>query len=104
LAAGIKEEEHTSGTEYLLMFLSVAAAVAGWGLAWKAYRDADKGYVEPIAASAPPIYDVLYNKYYVDELYAILFVKPVVEGSTAILWQGVDQQLSRQEPQSHPPG
>jgi len=27
----------------------------------------------------------------VDELYASLFVKPLVEGSTAVLWKGVDQ-------------
>jgi NADH-quinone oxidoreductase subunit L len=73
LAAGEKEEEHTSGSEYMLMFLSVAAAAAGWGMAWKAYRDADKGYVEPIAASAPPVYDVLLNKYYVDEGYDYAF-------------------------------
>ena len=42
-------------------------------MAWKAYRDADKGYVEPIAASAPPVYDVLLNKYYVDEAYDYAF-------------------------------
>jgi len=73
LAAGTKEEEHTSGTEYLLMVLSIAAAAAGWGVAWKYYRHADKGYVEPIAASAPPVYNVLYNKYYVDEAYDYAF-------------------------------
>src|SRR6202161_176782 len=50
LAAGEKEEEHTSPIEYGLMFLSVGAAVIGWGLAWRAYREADKGYAEPIAA------------------------------------------------------
>jgi NADH-quinone oxidoreductase subunit L len=55
------------------MFLSVGAAVVGWGLAWRAYREADKGYVEPIAVAAPPLYDVLYNKYYVDEGYDYAF-------------------------------
>lgn len=73
LAAGAKEEEHTSGTEYLLMFLSVGAAAAGWGMAWKAYRNADKGYAEPIAKSTPFVYDVLYHKYYVDEGYDYAF-------------------------------
>jgi NADH-quinone oxidoreductase subunit L len=73
LAAGTREEEHTSGAEYLLMCLSVAAAAAGWGMAWKAYREADKGYIEPIAASAPPVYDALLNKYYVDEAYDYAF-------------------------------
>src|SRR5713226_3048537 len=72
LAAGVKEEEHTTPTEYWLMFLSVAAGVVGWGMAWKAYRHADRGYVEPIAA-APPVYNTLLNKYYVDEGYDYVF-------------------------------
>src|ERR1700751_623276 len=33
LAAGEKEEEHTSSTEYLLMFMSVGAAGLGWFMA-----------------------------------------------------------------------
>ena len=59
LAAGEKEEEHTSGTEYVLMFLSVAAGMSGWGMAWRAYRHADKGYSEPIAARRAAVYNVL---------------------------------------------
>src|SRR5438067_7747483 len=73
LAAGEKEEEHTGSTEYLLMFLSVAAAGVGWLMAGRAYRNADKGYTEPIAAAAPPVYNTLLNKYYVDEGYDYLF-------------------------------
>ncbi len=73
LAAGEKEQEHTSPTEYLLMGLSLAAGITGWGMAWQAYRDAGRGYVEPIAAKAPPLYDVLLHKYYVDEGYDHVF-------------------------------
>ena len=73
MAAGERETEHTSGSEYLLMFLSVAAAACGWGMAWKAYRHADTGYTEPIAAKAPWLYDTLYNKWYVDEGYDYAF-------------------------------
>ena len=51
LAAGAKEEEHTSGTEYLLMLLSVGAALLAGCMAGRSYRDADKGYVEPINAA-----------------------------------------------------
>ena len=69
------EKEATAGesgpglTEYLLMGLSVAAAFAGWFMARSAYGNAGKGYTEPIAAVAPPVYDTLLNKYYVDEGY-----------------------------------
>jgi NADH-quinone oxidoreductase subunit L len=73
VAAGEKEEEHTSGTEYGLMFLSVAAGFVGWGMAWRSYRHADKGYAEPLASAVPPLYTTLYNKWYVDELYDYLF-------------------------------
>jgi NADH-quinone oxidoreductase subunit L len=73
LAAGEKEEEHNTGSEWLLMGLSLGAAFLGWGFAWRAYRHADKGYVEPMAAAAPPVYNTLMNKYYVDEGYDYVF-------------------------------
>jgi NADH-quinone oxidoreductase subunit L len=72
LAAGEKEEEHNTGTEWLFMGLSLAAAFTGWAMAWRSYRHADKGYTEPIAA-APPVYNTLLNKYYVDEGYDYIF-------------------------------
>ena len=66
-------EEGPHAIEYLLMILSVAAAGAGWFTASRAYGNAGKGYVEPIAAKAPPVYDTLLNKYYVDEGYDYVF-------------------------------
>jgi NADH-quinone oxidoreductase subunit L len=56
-----------------LMFLSVGAAGIGWFAASRSYANADKGYTEPIAAAAPPIYNTLLNKYYVDEGYDYVF-------------------------------
>src|SRR5271170_6349933 len=73
LAAGEKEAEHTDKTEYALMFLSLAAAAVGWGMARRSYNNADKGYTEPIAAAAPPVYNTLLNKYYGDEAYDYIF-------------------------------
>jgi len=72
LVAGVEEERNT-GTEWLLMGLSLAAAGIGWGMAWRSYRHADKGYTEPIAAIAPPVYNTLLHKYYVDEGYDYVF-------------------------------
>jgi len=62
-------EEGPRGTEYWLMVLSVAAAGTGWFMASRAYSNANKGFIEPINALAPPVYDTLLNKYYVDEGY-----------------------------------
>ena len=77
-------------TEYLLMAASLVAAFLGFALSWTLY------YLSPavparIAEGLGGLYRAVVNKYYVDELYALLFVKPVLDGSTEILWHGVDQ-------------
>jgi NADH-quinone oxidoreductase subunit L len=73
IAAGEREEKHTSGTEFVLMGLSLSAGFIGLGWAWSIYRHADKGYLEPLATAVPPLYTTLYHKWYVDELYDHLF-------------------------------
>ena len=73
LTASKEKEERTNPTEYSLMLLSIVAALAGAGLAWRVYGKAEKDYSEPIAARAPQLYNVLYNKYFVDEGYDYAF-------------------------------
>src|SRR5579862_9639097 len=73
VAAGEQQAEHTNPLEYALMFASVGAAVVGWWLAQRAYKKADKGYKEPIREVAPAVYQTLFRKWYVDELYDYLF-------------------------------
>ena len=48
---------------------------------------------QQIAAGLGGLYDAVVHKYYVDELYATLFVKPLVAGSALILWHGIDQDV-----------
>src|ERR1700719_2110811 len=48
LAAGEKESEHTDKTEYALMFLSLAAAGGGWGMARRSYIKACKNYTQTL--------------------------------------------------------
>jgi NADH-quinone oxidoreductase subunit L len=72
-AAGEKEEEHTSPVEYSLMGLSVLIGLAGIMWAYGTYARAGKDYVEPICEKAPPLYTVLFNKWFVDEGYDYAF-------------------------------
>lgn len=72
--------------------ISVFAALLGFALAWQLYyRRPD--WPQKIATSIAGLYRVVVNKYYVDEIYAALVVKPLVLGSTDILWQGVDRKV-----------
>src|SRR5450432_1129234 len=85
-------EVSSSGTEWLLMGISVLVAFSGAGLAWILYIS--KPYLpQKIADGLGSFYQAVVNKYYVDELDAKLFVKPVIDGSTTILWQGVDRKV-----------
>ena len=84
--------EGSGGTELLLMSISVLFAVAGAVIAYILYVSKPE-LPKRIATSLGAFYDAVLNKYYVDEIYAKLFVKPLVDGSTAILWQGVDRKV-----------
>jgi NADH-quinone oxidoreductase subunit L len=85
-------EAASRGTEFLLMGISVLAAFAGAMLAWVLY--VSKPYLpQRIADALGSLYRAVVNKYYIDELYARLFIKPLIDGSTRILWQGVDRNI-----------
>ena len=60
-----------------LAFLSLGVAAAGILLAWAMYY---KGSVREdfFAVKAPGVHKLLLNKYYLDELYAAVFVRPTV--------------------------
>jgi NADH-quinone oxidoreductase subunit L len=91
-AAEAAGEAASHATELVLMAISVTVAVLGFLLAYTLY--VSKPYLpQKIADSLGTFYTTVLNKYYVDELYAKLFVKPLVDGSTTILWQGVDRKV-----------
>jgi NADH-quinone oxidoreductase subunit L len=91
-AAEGASETASHSTELLLMVVSVVVAAFGATLAWVLY--VSKPYLpQKIAASLGGFYNAVLNKYYVDEIYAKLFVKPLVDGSTSILWRGVDRKV-----------
>ena len=81
-----------ASTELMLMGLSFGLALAGIGLAsyfWLRNRKA----AASVARSATPVYTLLLNKYYVDEIYNALIVQPIKHASTLVLWRGADAGL-----------
>ncbi len=92
-AAAIEEKAAAmERLELMLTGVSVSAGLLGLYLAWLLYYKR-RDLPEKIAAGMGGLYNAVVHKYYVDELYAALFVKPLVEGSAAILWKGVDQGM-----------
>jgi NADH-quinone oxidoreductase subunit L len=76
--------------EYSLMGVSIAVAFLGWFVAYMLYSSRPE-LPARITAKLGGLYEAVLHKYYIDELYNALFVKPLIEGSTEILWHGVDQ-------------
>jgi NADH-quinone oxidoreductase subunit L len=72
--------------------ISVCAAALGCLLAWLLYQR-HRELPAQIAAWLNGLYTAVVNKYYVDEFYGLLFVKPLIDGSRKILWQGIDQRI-----------
>ena len=85
-------EGASHGTEVLLMGVSVAVALSGWWLAYLLYYKRPE-LPQKIAVALGGFYQTVVHKYYVDEIYAAVFVKPLIDGSTRILWQDVDRKI-----------
>jgi len=86
------ESEGRAASELVFTSISVAAALCGFLLAWQLYHRRPE-LPQRIAHSVQGIYTTVLNKYYVDELYAAIFVKPLIDGSTKLLWHGIDRDI-----------
>jgi NADH-quinone oxidoreductase subunit L len=64
------------GSAHGVMIASIVAALGGIGAAWVLYR-AKPGLVQALVRRAGRAYELLANKYYMDELYDEAFVRPV---------------------------
>ena len=76
-------------TEYLLMAASVLVAAAGIYLARLIYQRR-AALARTITERFGPVYRLLLNKYYVDELYEGAIVSPMEKLSWVVLWRGID--------------
>jgi NADH-quinone oxidoreductase subunit L len=83
------DEVAAHNLELTLAVVAVIAALLGIAVAyWLYVRQPRKP--EELAKSLQPVYKTLYNKYYVDELYAAVIVRPLVWLSENVLWKVID--------------
>ncbi|WP_281297668.1 NADH-quinone oxidoreductase subunit L [Flavobacterium limnophilum] len=76
LFSKVSHEAHTLGsTEYMLMAIATIGAIIGIGIAYKKYLKDNT--IPSEDAEITGVSKVLYNKYYVDEAYDAIFVKPI---------------------------
>ena len=77
------------GHDIILIVISVAFGIGGIALAALFYVF-KPGLADQLAATFSGLYKLIYNKYFVDEIYDAAVVNPLVSGSREVLWKGVD--------------
>jgi len=75
---------HTHSLELTLSIVAVLAAALGLIVAWRMYSG------KVVRGTSTGLHKILYNKYYVDELYQATIVGPLVWLSRNIFWKVVD--------------
>ncbi len=83
---------HTHFEEILLMSLSVAGAVGSIFLARYIYLK-KPSIASNTAKKFKSIYNLLWNKYFVDEVYDATVVNPIVKTSDRFLWKIADSKI-----------
>jgi NADH-quinone oxidoreductase subunit L len=80
---------HGVGLEAALVAASIGAALAGLWLAWRTYGARGTAADEAFATRRPALQRLLENKYYVDEIYDRLVVRPTA-ALARFCWKVID--------------
>ncbi len=78
------EASHDTSMEWTLMFLSVGLAVAAIAMAYRFYVQ-KPSIPDGIQQASGPVYGLLLNKWYVDEIYDFLFINGLCKGGGTLL-------------------
>lgn len=76
------------GLEFLLMLASVGAGLIGFLVAYVLYHRRPE-LPDRVAAASEPLYTLVANKYYVDEIYDALVVRPLLGLANLLAWLDV---------------
>jgi NADH-quinone oxidoreductase subunit L len=88
-ASGGEGGGHGAALEFVMMVVSVVIALIGIGIAYLFYVK-NPALPKLAAEKFKGLYKLVYNKYYVDELYEILFINSLKNLGTG-LWKGFDE-------------
>jgi NADH-quinone oxidoreductase subunit L len=91
-ASSAEEKPESTTMELTLACASSAAALLGLFFAWLFYYK-KRDLPDRITAKIQGVYLTVLHKYYVDDGYDAMFVKPLLALSTYVFWKGIDQSV-----------
>ena len=89
---GVRDTPASGHLELWLSIVAVLVALEGLMIADKYYRRKPER-PEQVVAAMPGAYKLVANKYYVDEIYGVLFIKPLLAFSKYVLSWVVDTAI-----------
>jgi NADH-quinone oxidoreductase subunit L len=75
------------------LLISIIVSLGGLTLGWYVYRNVKKGQSDPLQTRLGRFYNVLKNKYYFDEMYQVIFIKPAIKFSEVVVYLWVDRKI-----------
>ncbi|GAP19858.1 NADH-quinone oxidoreductase subunit L [Leptolinea tardivitalis] len=60
----------------LPLVVSLVVSIGGLYLGWRVYRGYQAGQVDPVERALGPVFSLLKQKYYIDEVYSAIFIRP----------------------------
>jgi NADH-quinone oxidoreductase subunit L len=82
-----------AGFSWIPLVTSLIVALGGLTLGWLVYRDLPQGADDPVQKWLGPVYTLLKNKYYFDEIYDRVFVKPAQWLAETFTYQFLDRKV-----------
>src|SRR5579875_199705 len=86
---GVVLPTHPAASELSVSLISISVAVVGLLLAWFYYVK-NRQAAENLKHSLAGLYRLVFNKYWIDELYGLVFTRPLAAFSRVVLWRIVD--------------
>ncbi len=78
---------------WIPLLISLAVSLGGLFLGWYVYKDVPAGAPDPLEKALGPVYRLLKNKYYFDELYDLIFVRPAYWVSRTFTYLWLDRKI-----------
>jgi NADH-quinone oxidoreductase subunit L len=87
----LMEHPHAPAFNIIPLLVSIGVALGGLLLGWFVYRQLPARAPDPLARPLGSIYTLLKNKYYFDELYDLLFVRPAYWFAETFSYRWIDR-------------
>jgi NADH-quinone oxidoreductase subunit L len=86
-------EHHAEHHSSIPLITSLVVSLGGLLLGWMLYRKIKDTDRDPLEWSLAGFYKVLANKYYIDEIYSYIFIRPAKWFSEKVIYQFLDQKV-----------